>query len=754
MHSLSGAVVDTMVEMVEIGDILLFEGDSESVLRYTTLIQGKFHFEELNEGNYKLQVSCLGFEPAIQNVFLDKNLELRIVLEEAINALDEVELLGAKNPITYSNGNISVDVTNPIYTASPDPIDLLSQIPNVQISPNRDALSILGRGNPLIYLDNQRVDFEVLTGLSVENLASIDIINNPSAKYEANGRAVLLLKSKRNTKSGAEGNIRETASYKRNYNNYLSSNVNLNLGKLELRGNMALNNLGAWESNTFRFSIPEANIFSDYLVVIPKNQRTQKNFGLGAYFPLKDGSYVSLNSVAKLQTDKFPIKTNSFLEVPEGSSTIITDTGNNNTKNYVSTNFNYERKLGKQIGLFTGIQHSFFETTLQTSIANGNLGDEVMLEQIRDQRYTLNTLALRIDLEQLLHNGIQWDLGASWNDTRASAFSLFEQVSETDQSVFDFDYVERLYAGYSNFSLKVNKKIGLTAGLRTEYNEVKSGLGEFASPLVERKKMRLFPKLGANTNFSKDLALSGNYAKSINRPNFSRTSTISAYINPVLEGSGNINLQPSITDEVTVNLQWKDKSFRMGYYDTTQPFTFTISYDDQQEVAILSQTNLDREQGWYITAIAPFTKGNWVSNTVVSFNYNNITDSGTSGKASPYLYVYNNHQFILPKDTTVAVGARAITKRREGIFQRNAQIIADATVSKKFGDSLLCTLRFNDIFRQMNFVESYNLRGVLAKGQYFGDAREIAIAMRYNLGQKRDRKFKNKDVDENLQRIN
>ena len=91
---------------------------------------------------------------------------------------------------TNKNGNIKIDVANSIFNSVPNTVDLLSRLPKVQISPDKESITVIGKGTPIIYIDNQIVTMNDLNSLSVDDIKTIEIINNPSSKYEANGRVV------------------------------------------------------------------------------------------------------------------------------------------------------------------------------------------------------------------------------------------------------------------------------------------------------------------------------------------------------------------------------------------------------------------------------------------------------------------------------------------------------------------------------------------------------------------------------------
>lgn len=112
------------------------------------------------------------------------------------NHLNEVVVSQNKKTFTNTNGNIKVDVSNSIYNSVSNIVDLLAKLPTVQVSPDKESISVVGRGNPLIYIDNQKVGMNDLNALAFADIKTIEIIQNPSSKYEAEGCSVILITSK------------------------------------------------------------------------------------------------------------------------------------------------------------------------------------------------------------------------------------------------------------------------------------------------------------------------------------------------------------------------------------------------------------------------------------------------------------------------------------------------------------------------------------------------------------------------------
>jgi hypothetical protein len=753
--TIKGSVVDENNQMFSIGDVLLFGSNKENLIAYTSLVDGDFSFNEVNRGAYVLEVSALGFKKYSKQINLNENLEFSIQLEEQLTELEAVEVTALKNPITTVNGNLTIDVQNPVFASIVDPMEVLSKVPNIQISPDRESISIISKGSPLIYLGNQRIGLDEFKALSVDAIESIEIVNNPSPKYESEGQAVLFIHLKKSTDKGTALSLGETLSFRQNTNNYLSSNASFSNGKWNLRGNLNYNAIGQWESNTFEFAIPEQDIYSDYLVLIPDNQRVQVNGGLGFYYPFNDNDYVSFNSTMKLQTDDADFETTTLVRDGAEENLILSEPKNDNRRGYFSGNFNFNKKLYTDWNLFTGIQYSSFKQKLDTDIFNNYNDEGFSLDESRYQKYKIGSFAARVDVEYSITENLQSEFGASWNDAKATADSNLLQWDAPQEQMNDhYDYKEKLYASYVNFSSNLSEKLDVNLGIRVEHNQVNGTLNNLATPLVERKNTRVFPKAGINFQVDSTKTLSVNYSRNITRPNFSRTSSVSVFINPFLEATNNINLLPTISHRISSNLQWKNKSFFMDVYQKDNPSYYAISYEAPNATAALSPTNLEKELGVYVGVTLPFSYKIWTSTTSVSLNYNKIKDSlAVVATAKPYLYAYTDQQFKVAKDAIVSFGGWMMTERNEGIYTRNAMLILNVSVTKTFFDNFQCAIRLNDITKAMNFEERYSINGVEANGTYFVDAREIAVAVKYKFGNKTS-KFKNKDVDDNLNRIN
>ena len=372
--------------------------------------------------------------------------------EEQPKALEEVVVQKVNKTFTNKNGNIKVDVANSILSNAPSVIDLLEKLPKVIVAPDKQSLSIIGKGSPLLYIDNQKADMNDVNSLAMEDIKTIEIINNPSAKYEASGRAVILITRKFSKREGYKVSVTENAAFKKYFNNYSAVNANLKTGSLEFKANFNYNQIKVWESNGNTFSIPAFDIESQYLVTAVTD-RPQFIYGGGLFYKINEDDYLSVNFSRTAQDDDFAITTATFNR--DGSDINSINTLNTNTENRDHTNafLNYNHKI-KSLGvdLFTGLQLTSFNQQMEGLISNdfNDVGYE--LAQFRNQRFGIDVASGRIDVEKKFKNEMKLELGGLYLQAKANTF--FEVITSnppaTNQSIYF--HKEKNIAAYTQFS--------------------------------------------------------------------------------------------------------------------------------------------------------------------------------------------------------------------------------------------------------------------------------------------------------------
>jgi hypothetical protein len=673
--------------------------------------------------------------------------------EEQPKALDEVVVQKENKTFTNKNGNIKVDVANSILSNAPSVIDLLEKLPKVIVAPDKQSLSIIGKGSPLLYIDNQKADMNDVNSLAMEDIKTIEIINNPSAKYEASGRAVILITRKFSKREGYKVSVTENAAFKKYFNNYSAVNANLKTGSLEFKANFNYNQIKVWESNGNTFSIPAFDIESQYLVTAVTN-RPQFIYGGGLFYKINEDDYLSVNFSRTAQDDDFAITTATFNR--DGSDINSINTLNTNTENRDHTNafLNYNHKI-KSLGvdLFTGLQLTSFNQQMEGLISNdfNDVGYE--LAQFRNQRFGIDVASGRIDVEKKFKNEMKLELGGLYLQAKANTF--FEVITANppaaNQSIYF--HKEKNIAAYTQFS-GTYKKLNYTLGLRAENTIVDGKYQAATEPTVAKNFINLFPKAQFEVVIDSSNTVSLNYAKTIARPDYSSTSQTSTYINPYFVWSDNINLNPTFTDEIALGYQYKDKSIRLAYYKISNPVYYSASYDNAQKLLTFTSKNFELETNLSLELTLPFKYKFWNTTNVFIAGLNSIEDkSAIVNSAKPNLYYYSNHIFTLPKKMELYFTAWGITKQQLGIFERTPIFTMNAAFSKTFHKNLICSISWNDILKKITIRENFVINEVSSKGVYFTDSHSVLLTVKYSFGQIKKSDYKEKSVDDNSGRI-
>ncbi|WP_281323976.1 outer membrane beta-barrel protein [Flavobacterium sp. IMCC34518] len=670
------------------------------------------------------------------------------------NKLSEVVITKEKKMFTNKNGNIKVDVANSILNATPNTIDLLSKLPNITISADKENITVIGKGNPLIYIDNQKVGMNDLNALSVDEIKTIEIINNPSSKYEAEGRVVILITRKFSKKEGSQTNVSEVASFKKEFNNYLGINSSFKKNKWEWKANFNYNKLSPWESHSIDYQIQDADIISNYNVATANTKRKQFIFGGSLFYKINEEDYFSISINSKLQSEPFDINTTTYNKNGNVENNVITHSDNKSQKDFINSFINYSKKI-KSINtqLFTGFQYSNFDQDSKSLAQNNFNNTQFELAQKSNQKFNVAVFSGRADFEKKFKNEIKLEYGGLYLSAKAKTdFEILNyETNNTIRSIYNFK--EKNSAGYTQLSGSL-KKIGYSVGLRVENTNI---IGEFKNdnvPLINKNYTDFFPKAQFDIPIDSTKSITVNYSKSISRPNYSSTSQGSTYINPYFLYSRNINLDPTINNQISSSFQYHDKSVKLTYYKNTDPVYSSFIFDNQNSILTFKEINFEKETGFNLEFTLPFTYKIWTSTNSLSCILNKIEDDSAEFiKTKPYLYYYSSNEFKLLKGYTFVISTWGLTEQKEGVFKRKSLFIMDLGVSKSFFTYWNCTLSYNDIFRNTIYKESFTINSISSTARYLVDAHEFSIAIKYSFGKIKSTEFKEKNIDDNSNRI-
>ena len=501
-----------------------------------------------------------------------------------------------ERPKVQLQGNVMVmNVEGTVMERLGTAEDVLSRVPT--ISKKGDGYEILGKGAPLIYLNNRKLnDLNELRNIQSDNIKNVEVIQNPGARYDASVNAVIIIRTKR---AAGEGLGVELSSWSRKGHGFANNeriNLTFRTGKLELFANLFGAYNKRWEKGEF-----EQTVFADTLWVITNKQ--------------KDKVY------------------NPFLEGRFGFNYQLNDNNSfggfyQNTYDYVKTWSDYDDDLQANGNMYDRLQNSSVnraegapkhQVNLYYTGKIGKLAIDFNADYTyRDQRNRnqqqeqsdeyddrdVNTYALtrsRLMAEKLfvthpIGKG-QIEVGEEYTNTRWN--SSFENV-EGYIANSNNEQHEQTIAPF----MELRQQIGLlqlAAGLRYEHVTSEYFVGGIRRDDQSRTYNDFFPSVSLSTSVKK-VQLSFSYAKRTRRPSYWQLSSDVIYENRLNMQTGNPYLKPVKYHNVNAIAMWKWLYLNVNFSHCVDPILYTAgSLENDSKVNLVTHKNYDHADWITIT---------------------------------------------------------------------------------------------------------------------------------------------------------
>ncbi|HEX7845097.1 MAG TPA: outer membrane beta-barrel family protein [Chitinophagaceae bacterium] len=492
---------------------ILRKKDSVLVKAGITDKAGVAELENIRLGEYLLKVSMVNYGPSFSSFTLtaeNNNITIpKVTLQPKAAQLGGVTVTSRKPFIQKLSDRIVVNVENSIVSAGSSAMDVLERSPGVNVDQN-DAISLRGRAGVIIMIDGKPTAMtgqdlaNYLRGLPSAAIERIDIITNPSAKYDAAGNSGIIdIRMKKDQRMGTNGTF--TAGYgqgvypKANAGttfNYRNKKLNV-FGNYNYAYRIGLNHL-LLDRNFYTNGVYNGGDLKDNYARMPFSVNTAR-LGMD-YFPSKKtivGFVVNSNFVhfkrdnnnksIVLDQDRDPINTFEALA-----------TNNDRNRNIV-TNINFKHTFdstGKELTADVDYghykSHSLSRNATRYYKLDGiSLQPDYILDGDQNGKLTFKTA--KIDYVNPMKKGAKWEAGFKTSfvssDNDAKFYDVSDGTPEDDVNKTNhFLYDENNNAGYINFS-KQFKKWDIQVGLRGEYTDVKNPPGQ----REYRLGLQLFP---------------------------------------------------------------------------------------------------------------------------------------------------------------------------------------------------------------------------------------------------------------------
>lgn len=557
-------------QAIDMGNALLRRlPDSTLVTGVVTDSLGTFSLTT-STGTYLLELRALGYQGQYKTITLPATgLDLgELLLSEETQQLRGVEVRG-RRPIIIRQADRLVFDAQQISAGAQNALDVLKRTPGLSVTD--DGISIIGRGKAIILINDKRVRLsgEALTGLlrsySQSDIAEVQVLTTPPAKYEAEGNAGVLnivMKKAQNDYFG--GSISANASL---YKGRISPSVSTGLNYKQGRVSASLNLDGSLSSivgnfDTYR-TAPSTQLYSastssfDY-----KGRGVNIRGGLDYTInPELTVGFTATYAPSRKQTDRTN-ETRNYTIRPDGSQDLqLRLPGAASEKDhgaYTALNLHLEKTFAKAPGRkiswdadYVGSRVStdgFFASTGYLATGAPAPGSDFAYQSNKGQR--VHSYLTNVDFTLPLgKTTLAFGAKGTWSrtDNHNEYFAHTTLGARTDAILFD----EHVYALYTDVTQPLSAKWNLRGGLRMEYTHT-DGKVQGHTALKTRDYLNIFPTLYLGFTPSERHALSLEGTIRLDRPHFSQLSPYPLYENQYSTIAGKEDLRPEKQGSLTL----------------------------------------------------------------------------------------------------------------------------------------------------------------------------------------------------------
>ncbi|MDT8347753.1 MAG: outer membrane beta-barrel family protein, partial [Flavobacteriaceae bacterium] len=590
----------------------------------------------LSADNYFFQVSFVGFEEYAQAFTLTQDLNLAtITLKEDAAILDEVEITVKRPVIKKELDKIIFDVENTILSSG-STYDILKRAPGV-IS---ESGSLRIRNTPaVIYINGRRVNLsndelnDLLQSYSGQNVKQVEVIMNPSAKYDAESGAILNIITSKNITPGYKGSVEATATYAVFPKYSLGTSHYYKTDKLNVFFNYVYNNrkedkkdnehinfkdalnndFSRWNTNFRRITDVEthsANLILDYEIDAKNSLNFTSNILLTPDRMFNNNALTEMRN-ASMQLDSSFTTTSGLDEELNNLAFDLTHTaqiGEKGTKLTTNAHYtNYENDRDQNIAT-----NYFFPngTTFRTnSFFTDAFQDIEIFTAQTDLEFNIKNYGFEAGLK---YSNINSSSGLDFFDTNAQP-TFIQQFSD------DFDYDEEIFAGYVSVSRSWEKWYA-KAGIRGEQTDAE-GVSNTLSETNRLDFFEVFPSAFLQYNAHENHSFSVDYSRKITRPRYSDLNPFAYFVNENNFQLGNPTLVPAIGYKINFNYTLLGQYSFDFYYRNTDDYITTLAFQDNQNFNMRTVTaNAVESEGYGID----FTHGRSITNWWYFYTYSSL----------------------------------------------------------------------------------------------------------------------------------
>ncbi|NDK57396.1 TonB-dependent receptor [Pontibacter fetidus] len=777
--SIKGSLLDGDKKAVGYANVLLLHAaDSSLVKGALSEESGAYRFDGLAAGKYRVAASMVGYARTMsQEITLSGTsgtVEIAplTLLQNSTN-LAEVVVEGQRPLIEQHMDKTVLNVENSIMAAGNTALEVLEKAPGVTVDQN-DNISMRGRAGVIVMIDGKQVPMtgaelaNVLRSMSANSVDKIELITNPSSKYDAAGNSGIIdIKLKRDKSLGTNGSISSSFGYGQKFKTNQGLQLNNRTKKFNLFGSY---------NYVYRDDFTQLDIFRTFYDENKNfdgnyDQKNRFNFQFNTHNARVGADYfvspkTIVGVVASGYLTAIDRDNHNFSEGRNyqgvADSTFITDAIAGHDRKNHALNLNLKHTIdstGREVT--ADLDYVNYSNTDLQDFTTKTYNPDGSLRRSPDLLYgtldgKLTIQSAKADYTQPLQS-INGKLDAGFKSSLVSADNNLAFYNRSNGgNVFDarksnhFLYDENINAAYLNTSKKW-EKLSMQAGLRLENTNAK---GEQLSEIVDESERKidtsytqLFPSAFVGYALSKKHDLGLSLSRRINRPSYNQLNPFKNYLDPSTYSAGNPYLAPETSYNFEFTYTFDQRIVTKLSYSYTSDAIVQVLQPDEEEDAqgtrrVVKQIfeNLERYDYYALAVTVPFSVGNWfnsVNNVTTYYGLyrGNLANTDlNNGQVS--FNINSNNTFNLSKGWSAEATGVYRTSEAYGFLDVDPIWFVSAGVQKQLWDKKASIkLNVSDIF-YTNKVNGATATSRYAENFYqTRDSQVATLSFNYRFGQ-------------------
>lgn len=787
-QNITGIVKDAEGSLLANASVSLLNAKDSSLVKIDiTNKSGAYQFKNVKSGRYLTNVSFVGYAPSYSPVFevaASGNVNVAAVsISKTSGGLNDVVVTAKKPMVEVKADKTILNVENSINAVGNDALELLRKSPGVLVDKD-DNISLSGKNGVKIYIDGRPSPLSgndlstYLKSIQSSQIEAIEIITNPSAKYEAEGNAgIINIRLKKNKSFGTNGsvnlgyNIGIYPKYNAGFSiNHRDKNVNI-YGSYNFN-----NNRNQGFMNIYRIQLD--TIFDQHSKMLFTNN--SHNFKAGVDYFINNKSTIGAMVTGNISDPHFANQSSTVITYQPTNTVdkiLKADNKSVGTRDNADANLNYHfaDTLGHDLNIdadygYYNIKSDQYQPNFYYDPTGVDLQDQFIYNMIAPTK--IDIYSFKVDYEQNFKKG---KLGYGGKFSYVKTTNNFDRYNVYTEDKFldtlrsnDFNYKENVNAVYVNYNRQF-KAIMIQAGLRVE-NTNSEGLsngynwnGDYIpyDSTFKRNYTDFFPSAAITFNKNPKNQWGLSYSRRIDRPAYQDLNPFEFKLDEYTYQKGNTQLTPQYTNSVSLtNTLGYKLTTRLTYSHVNDVFSQIIDTADKSKTYI-TKKNLATQDITSLNISMPWQK-KWygVFANVNTYYTHYKADFGVGRTINLDVYavnVYAQQTFKVAKATTLELsGFYSSPSIWQGTFKSSSIWSVDGGIQQSmFKGKATAKATVTDIFQTLRWSGTSNFAGQYMHVHGGNESRQFRLSFIYRFGssQVKTARQRKTGADEENQRV-